>query len=77
VIRFGNWFDRLTEQEICFPCNLSSNKRVRGRRLVTATKEGHHVMAITSDFEDPRDFIITRSLQYETHRLTFHVVEPR
>jgi hypothetical protein len=22
VIRFGYWFDRLTEQEICFPCNL-------------------------------------------------------
>jgi len=27
VIRFGNWFDLLTEEEVCFPCNLLQNRR--------------------------------------------------
>jgi hypothetical protein len=26
VIRFGNWFDLLTEEEVCFPCNLLQNR---------------------------------------------------
>lgn len=40
MIRFGNWFDLLTEEEVCFPCNLLQNRRVLS---LDFRRGGHHV----------------------------------
>jgi hypothetical protein len=61
VIRFGNWFDLLTEEEVCFPCNLLQNKQESLCRSTSdageSSRDGHtsgHTPGHTSGVKSPR-----------------------